>query len=212
MLGSKVDEAGADGLADEVLGGGVGALLGHLDLQLAGAKAKVHHLVAAGLALAIAVRGDGVPAGAVVRLDAGIVLPDLVPARDANVDLPFSDKGGDVGGGEEDEGDGKVLDEGDVKAVLAAELDVGALEEVQRGGVQASLCAGGRKGPVSSCRVRAGRMAPRQMRHLLLGTAKRRRPSRLSTLISSTIPLSMLRVCVGGASRYGKGWGGRPTS
>lgn len=58
---------------------------------------------------------------------AGLVLLDLVVARDAEVDLALADEGGDVGGGEEDECDGEVLDEGDVEAVLATELDVGAL-------------------------------------------------------------------------------------
>ena len=33
-----------------------------------------------------------------------------------------------------------VFDKGDVEAVLAAELDVGALEQVQGGSVKATLC------------------------------------------------------------------------
>lgn len=67
------------------------------------------------------------------------MLLDLVPPRDAEVDLALADEGGDVGRGEEDKGDGQVLDEGDVEAVLAPELDVGALEEVECRVVQAAL-------------------------------------------------------------------------
>lgn len=58
------------------------------------------------------------------------MLGDLVKARDAEINLTLSDECGDVGGGEEDEGDGEVLDERDVEAVFAAELDVGSFEEV----------------------------------------------------------------------------------
>ena len=68
------------------------------------------------------------------------MLLHLVPARDAEVDLALADEGGDVGGREEDEGQGEVLDEGDVEAVLAAELDVGTLKEVERRLVQPALC------------------------------------------------------------------------
>lgn len=39
---------------------------------------------------------------------------DLIPAGYTEVDSAFADKGGDIGGGEEDEGDGVVFDEGDV--------------------------------------------------------------------------------------------------
>ena len=129
-----MDEAGADVLPDQVLALDVLALGGHLDLQLAGAKAEVHDGLAA---LRLRVGGGGrVPlvahaAGAGEGAHAGIVLLHLVVARDAQVDAALADKGGDIGGGEEYEGDGQVLDKGDVEAVLTAELDVGALEEVQ---------------------------------------------------------------------------------
>jgi hypothetical protein len=134
VLAGQVDEAGADVLADQVLACRVLALGGHLDLQAAGAEAEVHDGLAA-LGLAGGGAG-GVPlvahaAGAGEGAGAGIVLLHLVVARDAQVDAALADKGGDVGGGEEDEGDGQVLDQGDVEAVLTAELDVGALEEVQ---------------------------------------------------------------------------------
>lgn len=61
---------------------------------------------------------------------ARIVLGDLVKARDAEINLALADECGDIGGGEEDEGDGEVLDERDIEAVFAAELDVGSFEEV----------------------------------------------------------------------------------
>jgi len=38
------------------------------------------------------------------------MLGDLVAARDAQIDASFADEGGDVGGGQEDQGDGEVLD------------------------------------------------------------------------------------------------------
>lgn len=55
---------------------------------------------------------------------------DLVEARDTKVNLALSDECGDISGREEDEGNGEVLDERDVEAVFAAELDVGSFEEV----------------------------------------------------------------------------------
>lgn len=61
------------------------------------------------------------------------MLLNLVPSGDAQVDSAFTDKGGDIGGGEEDEGNGEVLDESDVETVLAAELDIGTLKEVECG-------------------------------------------------------------------------------
>ena len=57
-----------------------------------------------------------------------VVLGDLVATRDAQVHAAFADERRDVGCGEEDQGDGQVLDEGDVEAGFAAELDVAAGE------------------------------------------------------------------------------------
>lgn len=54
------------------------------------------------------------------------MLSDLVPARDSDVDAALTDKGRDVCGGEEDQGDGEVLDQGDVETGFAAELNVAA--------------------------------------------------------------------------------------
>lgn len=67
------------------------------------------------------------------------MLGDLVAACDADVDAAFTDEGGDVGGGEEDEGDGEVLDEGDVEAGFAAELNVAAGEEIEGCLLEAAL-------------------------------------------------------------------------
>lgn len=68
------------------------------------------------------------------------MLRDLIPARDAQVDFALSDEGGDVGGGEEDEGDWEVLDEGNVEARVTVELNVGAGEEVENWLLEAALC------------------------------------------------------------------------
>lgn len=70
------------------------------------------------------------------------MLGDLVAPCDAEIDAAFADEGGDVCGGEEDESDRQVLDQGDVEAVFAAELDVAAGEEVERGLLEAALCKG----------------------------------------------------------------------
>ena len=82
MLGGEVDKAGADGLANEILRGGVRTLFGDLHLKLARAEAQVHDFVTASLALSD-IGGDRIPARAVVRLDAGVVLTDLIPSGDA---------------------------------------------------------------------------------------------------------------------------------
>lgn len=143
MLLCEIDKAGADVLADQVSSGGVLALLRHLDLQLAGAEAQFHDQIAAGRLQRVAAVGtdfEGGPARAVVRSDASVVLLHLVPARDAQVNLSFAYESGNVGRGEEDEGDGEVLDKGDVQAILAAELDVATLEEVESGSIEAALC------------------------------------------------------------------------
>ena len=86
-----------------------------LHLQLTPPKAQIHDLL----------HRRRLPSGQL-----RIVLGDLVPARDADVDAAFTDEGRDVGRGEEDERDGEVLDEGDIEAGFAAELHVAAGEEV----------------------------------------------------------------------------------
>jgi hypothetical protein len=126
----QMDEAGADVFANQVLALAVLALSGHLDLELALAEAQIHD----GLAALRLARGR-VPfiahaAGAGQGFDARVVLLDLVVAGDAQVDAALSNEGGYVGSGQEDEGDGEVLDERDVEAVLTSELDVGAFKKV----------------------------------------------------------------------------------
>jgi hypothetical protein len=64
----------------------------------------------------------------------------LVEASDSEIYPTLTDKGGDICGGEEDESNRQVLDECDIQPVLALELNVGALEEVETGGKEASLC------------------------------------------------------------------------
>ena len=68
------------------------------------------------------------------------MLFDLVATGDSEVNTALADEGGDVGGREEDEREGKVLDERDVEARVAVELNVGAVEEVEADLVEAALC------------------------------------------------------------------------
>jgi hypothetical protein len=68
------------------------------------------------------------------------VLGDLVAAGDTKVDTALANEGWDVGGGQENESDGQVLDQRDVETGLATELDVAAGEEVKGGLLQAALC------------------------------------------------------------------------
>lgn len=126
--------------------------LRHLHLQLALAKPKVQHgHAAAGLG-----RGHG-----------SLMLGDLVVACYAEVDAALADDGGDVGRGEEDERDGQAGDVGDVAAVVAAEVQGGAVQQIEDGVVEAAflgdgeeeliLEAGGRpRVGVSVCRAMLG--------------------------------------------------------
>lgn len=68
------------------------------------------------------------------------MLFDLVATGDSEVNTALADEGGDVGGREEDEREGKVLDERNVEARVAVELNVGAVEEVEADLVEAALC------------------------------------------------------------------------
>lgn len=69
-----------------------------------------------------------------------IVLGDLVTAGDTDVDAALANEGWDVGGGQEDKGNREVLDEGDVEAGFATELDVRAGEEVEGSLLETTLC------------------------------------------------------------------------
>jgi hypothetical protein len=71
------------------------------------------------------------------------VLEHLVAARDAERDLALADEGRDVGRGQEDERDGQVFAQRDVEPVVPVELDVGALEDVERRVEEAALCGAG---------------------------------------------------------------------
>lgn len=64
---------------------------------------------------------------------------DLIPASYTEVDSAFANERRDIGGGEKDEGYGVVFDKGDIKAGFAAELYVGASEEVEGGLLETSL-------------------------------------------------------------------------
>lgn len=94
-------------------------------MQLAGAEAQVEELLDIG----------GLAGG-----QGGIVLGNLVAASDAQIDAAFADEGRDVGGGQEDQRDGQVLDQRDVEAGFAAELDVTAGEEVEGCLLQTAFC------------------------------------------------------------------------
>ena len=68
------------------------------------------------------------------------MLGDLVAAGDSEIDAAFTDEGGDVSGGQEDQRDGQVLDQRDVETGFAAELDVTAGEEVEGCLLETSFC------------------------------------------------------------------------
>jgi hypothetical protein len=67
------------------------------------------------------------------------VLLDLVAACDTQIDAALANEGGDVGGREEDEREREVLDKRNVKARVAVELDVRAVEEVEADLVETAL-------------------------------------------------------------------------
>jgi hypothetical protein len=99
--------------------------LGNLHLQLAATEAEVEDLLDAG----------GLAGG-----ESRVVLGDLVAASDTKVDTALANEGGNIGGRQEYECDGQVLDQRNVETGLAAELDVAAGEEVKGGLLQAALC------------------------------------------------------------------------
>lgn len=68
------------------------------------------------------------------------MLGDLVAAGNTQVNTTLADESRDVSSGQEDQGDGQVLDQRDVEAGFAAELDVTAGEEVEGGLLQTALC------------------------------------------------------------------------
>ena len=64
---------------------------------------------------------------------------DLIPPGYTEIDTTFTNKGGNIGGGEKDEGYRMILDERDIEACFAAELYVGASEEIEGGLLETSL-------------------------------------------------------------------------
>lgn len=169
VIGSETDEAGTNSTTNKILAVSVVALFWYLDLEPAGTKAQLHYNFA-------------FERGFLGRIGEAVwnffgdcsVFFDLIQARDAQVNATLTDKGWDVGGGEEDEGNWKVLDESNVKPVFAAELNIGALEQVQSSLIQAALWWQERASRVSQyCSAFA------HQEYSLLGTAKSRRPWRL---------------------------------
>lgn len=100
------------------------SLLRNLDLQFTSSETEVQNF------------GD---AGFFAFRESCVVFADLVTSRNTEIDASFTHEGWDVGCRQEDECDGEVFDEGDVKAGFAAELDVGAGEEVQGCLLEAAL-------------------------------------------------------------------------
>ena len=94
-------------------------------MQLAGAEAQVEDLLDVG----------GLAGG-----QGGIVLGDLVAAGDSQINAAFADECRDIGSGQEDQRNGQILDQCDIEAGFAAELDVTAGEEVEGCLLQTSFC------------------------------------------------------------------------
>lgn len=59
------------------------------------------------------------------------MLSDLVAAGDTDINATLADESGDIGSGQEDQGNRKVLDESNIEAGFAAELNVSAGEKVE---------------------------------------------------------------------------------
>ena len=136
----QVNKARANVLANEILALDVLALRGNLNLQPTGPKTELHdRLAPLGLGVCVWTPFVTQAAGTGKLPDSSIVLLNLVEAGDTEVHAALANKCGDVGCWEEDKGDGEVLDERNVEAVLALELNVGALQKVETGLKQAAL-------------------------------------------------------------------------
>ena len=120
-------KTGDDVPADQLLGLSDVAFLWNLHLQLAGSEAEVHDLLHA----------RDFAAG-----QQRIVFGNLIAAGDTEINAALTDEGGDVCSGEEDEGDGEVLNQGNIQAGFAAELDITAGQKVQSGLLKTALCNG----------------------------------------------------------------------
>ena len=124
VLFSEVYEARHNVFPDQFLWPCHWALLRHLDLQPAPAKVEIHDFNDAG--------------GGCGRFGT-LMLGDLVPAGDTKVDSSLSYEGWNVGRGEEDQSEWMVLDESNVETRMTVELDVGTMQKIQAGLVEAAL-------------------------------------------------------------------------
>lgn len=100
-------------------------MLRDLDLKLAATEVKIKNLFDTG--------GLGWGLG-------DLILCDLIATGDTEIATTLRDESRDIRGGQEDEGDGEVLDESNVKARVSVELDVGTVEKLDTCLVKASLC------------------------------------------------------------------------
>jgi len=121
----EVGEAGANVLSYQRLCVCELSLLRNLDLKLAATKVEVENLFnTSGLSW-----GFG-----------NLILCDLIATGNTKIATTLRDEGRDIGGGQEDEGDGEVLDESNVETRVSVELDVGTVEKLDTCLVKASLC------------------------------------------------------------------------
>jgi hypothetical protein len=104
------------------------ALLRNLNLQLAASELQIHKL--------LNTRSLG-------GWCHSLVLGDDIATSDAEIDSALTNECGNVGSREEDKRERKVLDQGNVEAVVAVELDVGAGEELNAGLIEAALLGDG---------------------------------------------------------------------
>jgi hypothetical protein len=102
------------------------SLLGDLDLKLAATKVKVENL--------FDTSGFGWGLG-------NLILCNLIATGDTEITTTLGDEGRDIGGGQEDEGDGEVLDESNVETRVSVELNVGTVKKLDTCLVKASLCS-----------------------------------------------------------------------
>jgi hypothetical protein len=121
----EVGETGADIFSYQRLCVLELSFLGDLDLKLATTKVKVKDFFDTG--------GLGWGLG-------NLVLGDLITAGDTKITTTLRDEGRDIRGGQEDEGDGEVLDEGNVETRVSVELNVGTVEKLDTCLVKTSLC------------------------------------------------------------------------
>ena len=59
------------------------------------------------------------------------MLGDLISSSDAKVDTPLTNKGGNIGGWEEDDRYGKILDQCNIKPGGAPEVDGGSGKKIE---------------------------------------------------------------------------------